>query len=166
MLFKDKKQKSKKIHRLVAETFIKNIKNDVVVNHKDGNKLNNCVDNLEWCTPQHNIKEAFRIGLNKHIRGANHHLSKQVKQLDLQGNLIKKWNCMKDIERELGFKHSCISICCNKKHDKMYGYRWEYVEYIEKDKIKNKIEELKKIEDYPSFTIKVLQELLEESEDK
>ena len=57
------KRKVKKIHRLVAETFIKNPFFKKEINHKDGNKKNNCVENLEWCTRSENMSHAYRTGL-------------------------------------------------------------------------------------------------------
>jgi len=76
----DGKRIIKFIHRLVAESFLENPKNLEQVNHKDGNKLNNCADNLEWCTCIENIHHAWKNGLNKPLRGekqGNHKLTEE-----------------------------------------------------------------------------------------
>ena len=57
--------KNRNIHRVIAETFIPNPNNLPCVNHKDGNKQNNRVDNLEWCTHSENTLHSFRTGLQK-----------------------------------------------------------------------------------------------------
>lgn len=62
---KEGKIKIRKLHRLVAETFLPNPNNYPVVNHINGNKLDNSIDNLEWCTISHNNKEAYRLGIRK-----------------------------------------------------------------------------------------------------
>ena len=68
VLCKDDHKNSVYIHRLVAETFIPNLQNLPVVNHKDGNKLNNAADNLEWCTHTENMHHADIIGLKPYNR--------------------------------------------------------------------------------------------------
>ena len=70
------------IHKAVALTFIDNPNNYNMVNHIDGNKLNNNVNNLEWCTPGHNVKHAYDTGLfDKHkISGENNHNHKLTKK--------------------------------------------------------------------------------------
>lgn len=69
-------KKTIRVHRAVAETFIANPNNYPVINHIDGNKLNNCVDNLEWCTYADNTRHAWDNGLITPKRGVDNHWSK------------------------------------------------------------------------------------------
>src|SRR5690625_7858572 len=62
-LYKNRKKKSKKVHRLVAKSFIPRVKGKELINHKDGDPLNNKVSNLEWCNQSENMKHAYEIGL-------------------------------------------------------------------------------------------------------
>jgi hypothetical protein len=118
-LSKNKKQKLFFVHRLVAETFISNPNNFLIINHKDGNKLNNKVNNLEYCTQSYNIKEAYRLKLMKPRK-------LKVNQYDLQGNFIKQWNSIKEIELFYNCRH--ISNCCKKKRKTAKGFIWEYAD--------------------------------------
>lgn len=113
-LCKNGEAKNHKVHRLVAQAFIPNPNNYPEVNHKDENKQNNCVDNLEWCTSQYNH---------------DYSQSKQVGQFDLNGNLIKVWKSVSEIEKQLEFDQGLISRCClgNKSYYTAYGYIWRYI---------------------------------------
>ncbi len=64
-LYKNKKRKSVRVHRLVAMAFIPNLEGKPNINHKDGNPLNNNMDNLEWCTQRENVMHAIESGLKK-----------------------------------------------------------------------------------------------------
>lgn len=133
-LNKNGKRKVGKVHRLVAEAFIPNVTNKPQVNHIDGDKTNNNVDNLEWCTNRENQIHAVRTGLTHHtekqrksfdkIRIDN---SKKVIQMDLEGNEIKLWNSMEEAAKYIGICRSGISECCSGKHKTAGGFKWKYV---------------------------------------
>jgi len=128
-LYKNKKEYIKYIHRLVAETFIPNIETKHQINHIDGNKLNNKVSNLEWCTQSENVKHAYKLGLvksnMKNKFGKKHHSSKKVIQYTIEGKFIKNWDSMSDVKRELGISH--IGECCKGNRKSVGGYIWKYL---------------------------------------
>lgn len=130
-LCKNNKAISKKIHRLVAENFLKNTKNHICVNHIDGNKQNNSVHNLEWCTQSHNANHAYKLGLrepwNKGLLGDGNKTTVDVYQYDIDGNFIKHWCCIKDVERSLGIQSCNIIRTCQHKRHTAGGFVWKYV---------------------------------------
>ena len=111
------------VHRLVAMAFIENPDGKPVVNHKDGNKTNNHVSNLEWCTVQENTMHAFKNGLCDQMISK---YSKAINQFSLDGHFIKKWKSLHEIQREKGFKASMICRVMRHKKNKAYGYLWRY----------------------------------------
>ena len=115
-LSKNNKTKKYLVHRLVAETFIPNPNNYPCINHKDENKQNNNINNLEWCTRSYNINYGNR----------NNNLNKEVWQYDLKGNFIKKWKSTMEIQRSLGYKNQSISSACRGKSRTAYNYIWKY----------------------------------------
>lgn len=127
-LSKENKCKYVNIHRLVAEAFIPNPNKYPCINHIDGNKLNNNLKNLEWCSHSYNLKEAYRLGLHKSHKGAESYRSKKILQYDLNGNFIKEWDYMMQITEVLGYDYTNISKCCNGIYKKSKGYIWKYKE--------------------------------------
>jgi hypothetical protein len=119
------KQRYKFMHNLVAETFLVK-KDNCVVNHKDENKQNNCVGNLEYVTQKQNIN------LVKNKRKSTK--ARQVIQYDLNMNLIKVWEKIK----EAPFNPRNIVSCCANRIKTAYGFIWRYAEdVIENETWKN-----------------------------
>ena len=121
LLYKNKKPYTKKIHRIVAKAFIPNPDNLPQVNHIDGNKINNCMNNLEWCTNSENQIHAYKNGLEKP------RFQRRIKQYDINGNYIKTFEYIRNAQKELNIDGSSISKCCKGKRKSAGGYIWKYV---------------------------------------
>lgn len=115
-----------KIHRLVAKAFIPNPNNKSEVNHKDEDKTNNCLTNLEWITRKDNLNYGSRNERSSRSLINHQSISKSVLQYSLDGEFIKEWSSTRQIERELGFLSGNISQCCNEKIKTSYRYVWKF----------------------------------------
>ena len=122
MLYNDSVRKHFKLHRLVAQAFIPNPENKPQVNHKDENKLNNCVNNLEWST----AKENSNYGTRNERMGYS--LSKPILQYSKSGDFIREWKSASEVEREFGINHSHIASCCRGKRKSSGNFIWRYKE--------------------------------------
>ena len=126
-LYKEKIRKPFLIHRLVAKHFISEPDMGREVNHIDGDKTNNDVNNLEWVTPKENSKHARDTGLwnPEKLKGKN---GKKVKQYKLDGTYVNTYPATTIAGEQFG-KHSSSSIAraCRGEYETSYGYKWEYV---------------------------------------
>lgn len=109
------------LHRLVAQTFIPNLQKKPFVNHIDGNKTNNTVNNLEWCTCKENNLHNFKVGLNKGF-------TRRVAQYDLDMNEIKQFDRIIDASKELQICYGSIKAVLYKKQKTAGGFIWKYLD--------------------------------------
>lgn len=120
------------VHRLVAVAFLPNPYDYPQVNHKDENKRNNCVDNLEWCDASYNATyslkrhEKFYNGKRIAKRRNSSHSNQPIIQMTLDGKAVKTWKNSRLIFLETGMSDWSISECCRGKRKTAYGYKWRY----------------------------------------
>lgn len=128
ILHNNYKHKRFKIHRLIAIHFISNPELKPCVNHIDGNKLNNSISNLEWCTYSENNLHKYRVlGIkDKKPFGGDHWNSKKVIQLTKDGIEIKIHNAISDACRELGLYNANILGCIKGRYKTSGGFIWKY----------------------------------------
>ena len=123
-LCKNSEIKRVAIHRLVAQAFIDNQNNFTQVNHKDENKINNCVDNLEWCSPKYNANYGTR---NKRMKdNIIKKYSKKVIQYDLDGNFIREFNSIEDTAKHFNVTSQSINRCCKGKLKRCKNYIFKF----------------------------------------
>lgn len=115
------------VHRLVAKLFIPNPNNYKYINHKDENKTNNNVENLEWCTNKYN---------------SEYSVAKKVYQYDFNGNLINTYISTQKTY-EYGYNGNQVARCCRNIRPTHKNYFWSYYE-LNKEEILNKYNKLRK----------------------
>jgi hypothetical protein len=135
------------IHRLVCKVYLENNNNLEQVNHKDSNKGNNNVENLEWMSASENV-----IHSQKNIP----HYTRAILKLDLDENIIEKYNSIKEATGGEIRKKSGIIKCATGKQHTAYGYKWKY---DTDNKTSINIDDWKDIEEFPRYKISETGEL-------
>lgn len=136
-LVKDGVGKNKSVHRLVAETFIDNPDKKPVIDHINGNPIDNRVENLRWCTQEENNGfELHRKNVGKALLGRKHSeetiekirkkLYKSVNQYDLDGNFIATYASAKEAAKITNSNYVSICQCCTGRNKTANGYIWKY----------------------------------------
>lgn len=117
-LTKNHHRKDYQSHRLIGLTFIPNPEGLPQINHKDENKTNNAIENLEWCTRSYNCSYGHRNDKSVAV------CSIRVAQLDLDGNFINEFPSMEEAMRRTGVNSSKICAVCHGSRNHAGGYKW------------------------------------------
>lgn len=124
------------VHRLVAKAFIENPNGFRMVNHKDENKTNNCVENLEWCSNSYNVLYSIarrktrtnRVSTRKGCRFHGANSEKRIVQTKHNGEVVRVWADSRTIFLETGMSDWSISECCRGNRKTAYGFKWRYAD--------------------------------------
>ncbi len=131
LLSKEGKHKTVSVHRLVAIAFLPNPDKLPMVNHKDENKSNNCIDNLEWCTAKYNANYGTHVA---RMREKLVSKSKSVYQIDKQcGMIIRWWDCAEAAGKKLKICPSYIRQVCKGIYMSAGGFAWRYADEYDKE---------------------------------
>jgi hypothetical protein len=134
-IYKNNKDYHFRLHRLVAKCFIPNPNNFKEINHIDGNKQNNCVENLEWCDRKYNMQEAFKNGLipprkansGSFKKGRKPPNCKKVNKYNLSYKLIKSYSSITEASIDNNVSPYTISRYCIGTR-KCKNYIWRYAD--------------------------------------
>lgn len=128
ILYKDGHSKTITVHRLVATAFISNPSNLETINHKDEDKTNNTVSNLEWMSQRENNNYGTRNKRSSETQINHPSLSKKVQMFDKStGELLTIFPSTHEADRITGISHQNISSCCKGKLKSAGGYIWRYL---------------------------------------
>lgn len=115
------KRKKEKIHRLIAKAFIPNPENKSQVNHINGNKKDNSIENLEWVTPSENVIHSYKTGLQKPTRGTDSCRAKLTEENII--NIRKEW----DDEKQLPYLSNKYGVAKTTIHAIVKRYTWKHI---------------------------------------
>lgn len=129
-LYSDGNRRTERVHRLVADAYIINPDNKPQINHIDGNKMNNNVDNLEWCTASENMVHAFEKGLSTPSRGM---LGRSNPNAGRPGKPIRiietgeEFNSITECEKAINGNNRHICDCLSGRQKTHRGFHFEYI---------------------------------------
>ena len=137
------------LHRVIAMTFIPNPESKPCVDHIDGNRTNNSVDNLRWVTVAENNRNPITnkrqsiaaSGSNSYLYGKTgilNRFSKQVIRFDMEMNLIDEFESISSAVSKTGFCKPCISKACRGIRSDYKGFIWKFKNYLELNELKQK----------------------------